>query len=127
MAIAFPPARSISLTADAAAAAPFVYVMATFAPSAARRLAIAAPMPREPPVISAIFPSSFLNIVLLPYARSPLQMSWATCRRIFEEYFVSRTAMLPEHGSGKMEPARRLHTSRLPPKVPGLPLRVLVG
>src|SRR5216683_1937344 len=37
--------------------------MATFAPSAARRLAIAAPMPREPPVMSATFPSSFLGIV----------------------------------------------------------------
>src|SRR5713226_2712775 len=61
--MAFPPARSISLTTDAAASAPFVYVMATFAPSAARRLAIAAPMPREPPVMSAIFPSRFLDIV----------------------------------------------------------------
>src|SRR5437879_475421 len=39
--------------------------MATFAPSAARRLAIAAPMPREPPVMSAIFPSSFLFMVCL--------------------------------------------------------------
>src|SRR5882724_2443590 len=39
--------------------------MATFAPSAARRLAIAAPMPRDPPVMSAIFPSSFFDIVLL--------------------------------------------------------------
>src|ERR1700738_73885 len=36
------------------------------APSAARRLAIAAPMPREPPVMSAIFPSSFLVIVFSP-------------------------------------------------------------
>src|SRR6266849_3453416 len=44
--------------------------MATFAPSAARRLAIAAPMPREPPVMSAIFPSSFFDIVLLLYAQS---------------------------------------------------------
>src|SRR6266436_2271557 len=38
--------------------------MATFAPSVARRLAMAAPIPREPPVISAIFPSSFLFMVL---------------------------------------------------------------
>src|SRR5260370_30898748 len=45
----------MSLTTDAAALAPFVYVMATFAPSAARRFAIAAPMPREPPVMSATF------------------------------------------------------------------------
>ena len=63
MAIALRPARSISLTTDAAASAPFVYVMATFAPSAARRLAIAAPMPRDPPVTRAILPSSFLVIV----------------------------------------------------------------
>src|SRR5258707_8847361 len=48
---------------DAAASAPFVYVMATLAPSAARRFAIAAPMPREPPVISAIFPSNCFDIV----------------------------------------------------------------
>src|SRR5580704_14212502 len=43
--------------------------MATFAPSAARRLAIAAPMPREPPVTSAIFPSSFFDIVASPSSR----------------------------------------------------------
>src|SRR5438552_9197410 len=66
--MAFRPPRSISLTTAAAASAPFVYVMATFAPSAARRLAIAAPMPREPPVISAIFPSSCLDIVFLQSA-----------------------------------------------------------
>src|SRR5881396_1877923 len=41
--------------------------MATLAPSAAKRLAIAAPMPREPPVMSAIFPSSFLVIFSLSY------------------------------------------------------------
>src|SRR6266481_6378488 len=39
--------------------------MATFAPSAARRFAIAAPIPREPPVMRAIFPSSFLDIGFL--------------------------------------------------------------
>src|SRR5437588_1729500 len=65
IAIAFPPSRSISLTTEAAASAPFEYVIATFAPSEARRLAIAAPMPREPPVIRAIFPSSFLFMVCL--------------------------------------------------------------
>src|ERR1700720_871626 len=37
--------------------------MATFAPSAARRLAIAAPMPREPPVMIAIFPSSLFIFI----------------------------------------------------------------
>src|ERR1700675_3445211 len=68
--MAFPPARSISLTTDAAASAPFEYVMATFAPSAARRLAIAAPMPREPPVMSAIFPSRFLDTVFLLFLYS---------------------------------------------------------
>src|SRR5580658_8647915 len=55
----------MALTTATAASAPFVYVMATFAPSAARRLAIAAPMPREPPVMSAIFPSNFFDIVHL--------------------------------------------------------------
>src|SRR5258708_11091955 len=39
--------------------------MATFAPSAPRRFAMAAPMPRDPPVTSAIFPSSFLVLVFL--------------------------------------------------------------
>src|SRR5438445_13623999 len=39
--------------------------MATFAPSAASRLRIAAPMPRAPPVINAIFPSSFLFMICL--------------------------------------------------------------
>src|ERR1700730_5744699 len=39
--------------------------MATLAPSVARRLAMAAPIPREPPVMSAIFPSNFLFMVCL--------------------------------------------------------------
>src|SRR6267154_450188 len=50
---AFPPSSSIALTTAEAARASFAYVMATIAPSAARRFAIAAPMPREPPVTSA--------------------------------------------------------------------------
>src|SRR5712692_8070304 len=61
--MALPPSRSIASTTAEAALASFAYVMATFAPFAARRLAIAAPMSREPPVMSAIFPSSFLDIV----------------------------------------------------------------
>src|SRR6267143_4007699 len=84
--MALPPARSISVTTDAAASAPFVYVMATLAPSAARRLAMAAPMPREPPVTSAIFPSSFLDIVVLltPLgAREGDNTYVRTCRRSF--------------------------------------------
>src|SRR6476661_8814821 len=53
--------------------------MATLAPSAARRLAMAAPMPREPPVISAILPSSFLVIVfLLFFNLSPFAFLLAT-------------------------------------------------
>jgi hypothetical protein len=36
----------------------FQMVSTTLAPSAARRLAIAAPMPREPPVTSATLPAS---------------------------------------------------------------------
>src|SRR2546423_3813350 len=43
--------------------------MATLAPSAARRLAIAAPMPHEPPVMSAIFPSIFLFMILFSLMR----------------------------------------------------------
>jgi hypothetical protein len=39
-------------------------VMATFAPAAARCFAIPAPIPREPPVTSATFPSSFPAIVV---------------------------------------------------------------
>src|ERR1700677_5290043 len=38
--------------------------MATMAPSAARRLAIAAPIPLEPPVTSATLPSSFFDIAV---------------------------------------------------------------
>src|SRR6202521_4996675 len=53
IATAFPPASSIALTTAEAALASFAYVIATFAPSAARRFAIAAPMPREPPVTKA--------------------------------------------------------------------------
>src|SRR5208282_2005779 len=55
IATAFPPSRSIALTTAEAALASFAYVKATLAPSAARRFAIAAPMPREPPVTSATF------------------------------------------------------------------------
>src|SRR6266404_2893745 len=65
MAIAFPPGRSISLTTEAAASAPLVYVIATLAPSAASRLAIAAPIPREPPVTIATLPANFCLLLLL--------------------------------------------------------------
>src|SRR3989440_7536286 len=57
--------------------------MATLAPSAARRLAIAAPMPRDPPVISAIFPSSFLFMILFSSMRfgDSLYIDWYKTRR----------------------------------------------
>src|SRR5882762_7327466 len=63
--MAFPPPSSIALTTAEAALASFAYVMATLAPSAARRFAIAAPIPREPPVTSATF---FANLDI----KSPL-------------------------------------------------------
>src|ERR1700694_1877667 len=47
--------------------------MATLAPSAARRLAIAAPMPREPPVTSATLPASGLSCVLRAMMISSLE------------------------------------------------------
>jgi hypothetical protein len=39
--------------------------MATLAPSEAKRFAMAAPMPREPPVTSANLPSSFFDMEFL--------------------------------------------------------------
>src|ERR1700682_1386701 len=44
--------------------------MATLAPSAARRLAIAAPMPLAPPVTRATLPASFLSCLLLMFCPS---------------------------------------------------------
>src|SRR5579863_8063338 len=51
--MARPPAPWISATTAAAAADPELKLTATGQPSAARALAIAAPIPREPPVTSA--------------------------------------------------------------------------
>ena len=50
------------------------------APSAARRLAIAAPKPREPSVTRVIFPPSFLNIVFLNSFNHALRRSSLVCR-----------------------------------------------
>src|SRR5271154_3727925 len=76
--------------------------MATLAPSAAKRLAIAAPMPREPPVMSAILPSScfdmFLSVHFLdilqsydsligPSFRSQLTPQTLRCNRLVYKYF----------------------------------------
>src|SRR5882672_2677677 len=62
--------------------------MATFAPSAARRFAMAAPMPRDPPVTSAIFPSSFLVIVFLLFleSRSLLLLTLAATLDVAVQY-----------------------------------------
>src|SRR5882724_10654374 len=58
IATAFPPLSSIALTTAKAALASFAYVMATLAPSASRRFAIAAPMPLEPTVMKSRTPCS---------------------------------------------------------------------
>src|SRR5437867_1172610 len=60
IASAFPPAASIERTTSLALPGDALYVRATAAPSVASRLAIAAPMLREPPVTSATMPASFL-------------------------------------------------------------------
>src|SRR5580704_11069229 len=52
--------------------------MATLAPSAARRLAIAAPMPREPPVTSATLPAIGLSCVLRDMVISSLELLCTT-------------------------------------------------
>src|SRR5216684_6088897 len=75
--------------------------MATFAPSAARRLAIAAPMPREPPVTSATLPASSLSWLLLMFCPFLVYgcclsgMFWKTCSehrsftlRLFFGHFI---------------------------------------
>src|SRR5882762_10760875 len=110
--------------------------MATFAPSAPRRFAMAAPMPRDPPVTSAIFPSSFLVIVfllllesrslLLPRLTASLDvavprwqhtlLSWHRClagiggemelRHL--RYFVA----IAEAGSMTVAAGQKLHTSQ---------------
>src|SRR5271170_8394849 len=80
--------------------------MATFAPSAARRFAMAAPMPRDPPVTSAIFPSSFLVIVFSPVPRISLSLAadigcHVGCgSAVFAAYFDKLGPMLCKHGNG---------------------------
>ena len=75
IAIALPPAASMAFTTDAAASAPFEYVIATFAPSAARRFAIAAPMPRDAPVTSA-------TLLLSLDMGSPMVFLWLGSHRM---------------------------------------------
>jgi hypothetical protein len=93
MAIALPPLRSISLATASAASAPLVYVIATFAPSDANRLAMAAPIPREPPVISATFPSSFFDIVVsLPSNSLSIKIQSLMCGERFDSPWRSDVA-----------------------------------
>ena len=56
MATALPPRASISATSASAAMADALKPMATVAPSLAKRRAVAAPMPREPPLMNATLP-----------------------------------------------------------------------
>src|SRR5207245_11775744 len=65
IASAFPPAASIERTTSLALPDDALYVSATAAPSVASRLAIAAPMLREPPVTSATLPASFFVMFVL--------------------------------------------------------------
>src|SRR5579863_9705972 len=81
MAMAFPPPSSMALTTAEAAPASLAYVMATLAPSAASRFAIAAPIPREPPVTSATLFAS-LDIDLLCFGERFTTTWVSTGRRL---------------------------------------------
>src|SRR6202044_2757212 len=98
IATAFPPLSSIALTTAEAAAASLAYVMATLAPSAASRFAIAAPIPREPPVTSAIFPSRFLDM-LLP------SVSVLVFRDLLSTLSVRTRSRNPESGDLELPPS----------------------
>src|SRR5580692_11383283 len=97
---AFPPLRSIALTTAEAALTSFAYVMATLAPSSASRFAIAAPMPREPPVTSATFSVNVdMSSPMVSYARfsaslvqSSAMLMCLHCKQIWhdEEYRLFR-------------------------------------
>src|ERR1700751_5283865 len=89
--------------------------MATFAPSAARRLAIAAPMPREPPVMSAIFPSSFLVIFsscFFNYVSIGIQITLD--KSVSNDLFTHRYEIRDYRGTARttacLRPGRRLGT-----------------
>ena len=84
-----PPASSISFTTASALSRAVCATTATWAPSAPRRRAMAAPIPREPPVTIATLPSSLmtcLSSLRVGDARAPYQavqprsiMRWAPC------------------------------------------------
>src|SRR5258708_38851331 len=63
--MACPPFELISWTMFSAAATLRRYAMTTLAPCAAIIRAVAAPMPRPPPIIRATFPSSVIGIFSL--------------------------------------------------------------
>src|SRR5204862_4580017 len=69
--------------------------MATLAPSAARRFAIAAPIPREPPVTTATLPANFCPLLLfirfVPFLFCFSLFSWAWALR-----FSSKTGIVVE-------------------------------
>src|SRR5258708_4978724 len=69
-----------------------LYVSATAAPSVASRLAIAAPMLREPPVTSATLSASFLVTFVLTYFLRFVSF-FSTCRSVVNTLAsMSRTA-----------------------------------
>src|SRR3989442_421870 len=81
IASAFPPAASIERTTSLALSGDALYVRATAAPSVASRLAIAAPMLREPPVTSATLPASlpasfFVMLVLIIFFLFGRGLAW---------------------------------------------------
>ena len=67
-ATALPPFASIVRTSRSALSTDRSYVIATFAPFSDNAIAIASPMPRDPPVTSAFFPAS--SCIIIPFAFS---------------------------------------------------------
>src|SRR5207237_7021416 len=117
IAIALPPASSIALTTAEAALPSFAYVIATLAPSAARRFAMAAPMPREPPVTSA-------TLLASRDIGSPLGFSECTCAVFPERLLMSGfPRWMGSFGTGMCSLAFFGQEHR---DVPDKPFRVLV-
>src|SRR5882762_7963997 len=96
IASAFPPAASIERTTSSALPGDALYVRATAAPSVASRLAIAAPMLREPPLTSATLPASFFAMFVFIFF---FQMSFSNCESGIDGC-VSRRNCLTGQGRG---------------------------
>src|SRR4051812_22118845 len=79
------PAALISAITAFAFSGELTYVIATSAPSRASRLAIAAPMPRLPPVTSATLPESEDMLLFLVVECSQRPASPAKLRQPHEE------------------------------------------